>query len=606
MGRKRVPRATNYDIENLLKNHIFNIPEYQRCYSWGRKELYDLFNDISDNIEKKEKVFMSTIVTLFTQRILIGTEPYECVDIVDGQQRITTLVILLKAIWLVKKEKGDIDSAIDDLLIKKGDSLTHNVLSQGKHISSIILSNYITSGDRFPNDISTAAQKNVKIAFDECYRFVKYEDYKEKQPHQERNITVIDAIKDIVLHKYTLVYYELPEEKEVYKTFELLNSRGLPVSAIDNLKSQIMGIAFAAKDTSVADELHIIWTDIYNTIGNETIVEDDILSISATLYKALDDTKARPKSVNDAMEYFHDVATKTIAASKVPSVLRHSDTSLDTVGFRCKKISELIKKTASEMVYIHTDKKIDAITDVKHARILLLAIRLSKYSENEKESLLEKWEKTTFRLFCLHRKDARSFVGEYIDCANDLMETKPSPEVIKKIEQIGSKYTFEDGLNNVKGSAWYPYYNNDVIYIMRRYDEALAKEAGTSISTKVWNAIWASDPSTTIEHIFPKTYPKNQTQITNFKKDWAHGGRQFSQKKLDGFVNNIGNLTILEPGLNSQAGQKPFAEKTKIYGDTMRIHPKANSKYLKNGFWVEDSIKEREEDILNFIRTEWS
>ena len=489
------------------------------------------------------------------------------------------------------------------MLIKKGTSSNTNVLTQGNHRSAPILYNYLQSGNRNPKKVNTFTEKNLKKAMDDCYSFIKYSDYYENKPSKERNIKEIDAIKKTILKNYSLLYYELPEEKTVYKTFESLNSRGLPVEAIDNFKCQLMGIAFAENDVQAVNQLHVLWTQIYDEIGKERINEDDIISISATLFKSSDDFKTTPKSVAEAMKYFYDVATMAIPVDCIPERLKHKKQSHDTKGYRCQMISELVKEIATEMVSIHKDRSIDAITDIQQARILLIAIRMSHYNDSDKKALLSAWEKTTFRLFCLHRKDSRSFRGDYISCAEKIIRGEPVHAVELCIQSIGDRYTFAEGLKNVKTSKWYPDYNNDVIFIMRRYDEYLAKENGASISSSTWAKIWENDPSTTIEHIFPKTFPKNNQK--EFKKNWAHGGKQFSQEKLDGFVDNIGNLTILEPGQNAKAGQKPYKDKIALYGNTMYIHPDINSQYLQNGYWTKESILAREKDILAFIEKIW-
>ena len=606
MGRTRKPKVKKCTMRGLLDEHIFNIPAYQRSYSWGKKELHDLFNDVIENMTKREDLFLSLIVTLYKSNENYG-KTQNIVDLVDGQQRITTIILLLKSIYLIKKDLGDIDNSIDDLLIKRSATKTSNVLSQGSHSSSTNLFNYIQLGTRCSGEITTFAQRNLENAIDECYRFIKYSDYYDSKPCLKRDLKSINTIKDILLDDFQLVYYEVPNEKQVYKTFESLNSRGLPVSALDNFKSQLLGIAFAVNDKYAVRELHNIWSNIYNTIGVEKINEDDIISIAATLYKASDDTKSTPKSVRESVDYFYNVATKTIDAS-APTVLKHTDPSLDTPGYRCQKISELMNFVAKEMVAVHKDRTINAITDVKQARILLIAIKLSKYNQNDKDNLIKQWERTTFRLFCLHRKDSRSFRGEYINCAAEAINGISVKDLSAHIKDIGSKFKFDDGLKSVVGSAWYPDYGNDVIFIMRRYDEYLAKKAGANISQNIWKEIWESDPSTTIEHIFPKTYPKPTSSVSikkAFKANWEHGGKRFNQKKLDSFVHNIGNLTVLEPGINSQVGQKSYPEKINQYGNQMRIHPELTSRYLQKGFWTEQSIKEREKEILNFIEKEW-
>ncbi|MBO4862413.1 MAG: DUF262 domain-containing protein [Firmicutes bacterium] len=607
MGRKRESKAVKRDVEKLFKENIFNIPNYQRCYSWGTKELNALFNDILGVAQTKEWIFMSTIVALYKgkTKLLNNKYCYE-VDLVDGQQRITTMVLLLKSICIIKSEKGIQDSALEDILIKSGVGSNYLVLSQGQQKSSTLFANFIQNGDKGVGNTNSRAEKNLKNAIDKCYSFIKYQDYALDAPSEERSIVEIDLIKETILKKYELIYYELPEEKEVYKAFESLNGRGLPVSALDNFKCRLMGIAFSANDKQTVEQLQNIWAGIYDAIGVERKLDDDILSIAATLYKANDDSKTRFKTTEDAIEYFCSIAMKAKDVNTIPDILKHSETKLDTQGYRCQKISELISDVAEKISEIHRDKRLSAVTDVKQARVLLIAIRLSKYTDEEKKELTEEWEKTTFRLFCLHRKDSRSFVGSYNECAQKIIKGDSIDCIKSDIKKIGREFTIDEGITKVRGSSWYPDYNNDVIFVMRRYDEHLSKIQGVEISEKAWGTVWNDDPSKTIEHIFPQTYPKGENEKQLFKQNWAHGGKQWSQIKLNSFVHNIGNLTILEPGINSKLGQKSFEEKVTMYGNIMRIHPQEKTAFLyKNKYWTEESIKKREQEILDFIKEEW-
>jgi len=115
-------------VSKLLQGRLFRIPEYQRAYSWRQRQREDLFKDIVEAHRSGREHFMATVVALARARRLIAAEEYSVVEIVDGQQRITTLVILLKALEISlnadDKTETKIKSDIADLLIK-GDE--HNL-----------------------------------------------------------------------------------------------------------------------------------------------------------------------------------------------------------------------------------------------------------------------------------------------------------------------------------------------------------------------------------------------------------------------------------------------------------------------------------------------
>ena len=85
----------------VLEKRLFAIQDYQRAYSWKTQQRKELFRDIEKILygsELSQHHFMATIVCLQTnQTEEIGTDELERLDIVDGQQRLTTLIILLKA-----------------------------------------------------------------------------------------------------------------------------------------------------------------------------------------------------------------------------------------------------------------------------------------------------------------------------------------------------------------------------------------------------------------------------------------------------------------------------------------------------------------------------
>ena len=86
-------------FSQLLEKRLFRIPRYQRAYSWTRKERAAMFEDIAKLKDRpKNSHFMATVVGLNRETYPIVTDEYDIIEIVDGQQRLTTLVMLLKAI----------------------------------------------------------------------------------------------------------------------------------------------------------------------------------------------------------------------------------------------------------------------------------------------------------------------------------------------------------------------------------------------------------------------------------------------------------------------------------------------------------------------------
>jgi uncharacterized protein with ParB-like and HNH nuclease domain len=80
-------------LSGLLAGKLFRIPEYQRAYAWEKKQRGDLFGDIRRIKSSNEDHFMATIVGLSRNKQMIIADEFTVVDIVDGQQRLTTILL---------------------------------------------------------------------------------------------------------------------------------------------------------------------------------------------------------------------------------------------------------------------------------------------------------------------------------------------------------------------------------------------------------------------------------------------------------------------------------------------------------------------------------
>ena len=87
-------------ISKLVSGRLFRIPQYQRAYSWRSEHCTALFGDVLAAWTKGGEAthFLATIVGLRREKRTIITDEHQVIEIVDGQQRLTTLILLLKAI----------------------------------------------------------------------------------------------------------------------------------------------------------------------------------------------------------------------------------------------------------------------------------------------------------------------------------------------------------------------------------------------------------------------------------------------------------------------------------------------------------------------------
>ena len=546
------------NLQTLLSKRLFRIPRYQRSYSWARKQRQDLFNDIKQSYEAEGTTdhFMSTIVVLRKDSVKIVVTEYQKVDIVDGQQRITTLILLLKAIsqYLDSsiKTQEDVRDQIEETLIKADEA--SQLLLQTNHDTDDHFAKYIREGvyDDVEN-ARTLAGRQLLMAIEECESFVL--DW----------LSEGDSLVDLVDHLFnslTFIYHEIGDEKLVYTVFEVLNSRGLDVSWFDRLKSMLMAIVFEA-DTGNEEEnisvVHRLWGDIYGIVGLRMGMSTEALRFAATLQNSWE-------------------PSKPLGEEQAATLLRGqaSGGTGDVID-----VTEWIKAVTIAVDNLHNNRRINAVTSIQQARLVATAINLrSDFGMSTRERLLRHWERVSFRIYGMGRKDARTAVGSYTRLAwritNRQLTTK---SIIEELSEIGRDHPIDSVITQLKQSNCYEDWQDELRYFFHRYEEYLAKRSGQHFENEHWNHIWSVSASQSVEHIKPQS---SETQ----------------------YVHWLGNLTLLPPRMNSKLGDKDPKQKVEAYKETgMRIAARV-ARQCTTG-WTRKKVLLRERELLEWASREW-
>lgn len=556
-------------LDSLLQKRLFRIPDYQRVYSWKEKQRKDLFGDIKSlqQYTSERHHFMATIVCLQTSaKEEIGADEFSVFHIVDGQQRLTTLIILYKALAKrLRKGDGNEKKEADKLeeILVKGDQRL--ILLQTNHDSSFIFRNYLEE-EPIPEQslIKTTAEMNLLQAFEECEKFV------ESWP------TGPLSLLKILKNRLDFIFYVLEDEGAVYRIFEVLNSRGLEVDWLDKCKSMLMGLAFEKFESHVRhehiSELHTRWTNIYETIGFHDIAGHEILRFAATLIDK--ELKSRIVSAEEAVDFF-----------------RHY---CETKPERILKVSNSFLTIAGKLEKLYANRRLRAVTDIAHARLLAVAVMLCEYlNDMERKEILDHWRKVTYRIFSLCGKDSRTKVGDYTRLAQNILTNKmPKQDIILEVDSLAEEHSIEDGIKRLSTIDCYnDWPNEDLLNFFYRYEEHLSEEAGVEIGQEVWEQIWSTSPAKTIEHIHPQT-PSPEWQ-----------GKLGEQESFEKNVHRLGNLMILPPGVNSRAFNKSFTKKKKIYRQNR--HLKLMDEVIRKRDWNIKAIDVREKNLLRWAKSTW-
>lgn len=547
-------------LAKLLDGRLFRIPEYQRAYSWTSNERKDLFGDITKIHAKgpDEAHFMAAVVCLRRKKLILGTDEFQDVEVVDGQQRLTTLIILLNTIKLAldenNKSEAKLAQELNKLLVKvEGDEL---LLLQTNHDSSHYFATFLRQGTSQPAaSAKTIADRELLKAIEDCQEFVL---------HWKEAGSKLTELATLLKNRLFFLLHEIQDEKTVYTVFEVLNSRGLDVSWLDRLKSLLMGAAFELNKTNqrgLIKDLHVTWRDIYSVIGLRQGLSTESFRFAATLKSA--EAPSRSLGEKDSVELLRSASGTAKQIREIASWLLRVTQACDT---------------------INANPRLNAVTKISQARLLAVAIHLRPdFNKKERDELLARWEKVSFRIFGMSGNDARTMVGDYVRLAWRVMnENLTAPHINKAIGSLGTLYPINNAVNALRNENCYERWENELRYFMFRYEEHLARKLKMNFSNEQWEKIWMVSPSESIEHILAQSKASEKNK------------------------HRLGNLVLLPPHLNSKLQATAAKDKVLAYRQTGLLIAGEVADIIENYGWNSKSIEDRENSLLKWAATEWA
>ena len=259
---------------------IYVIPNYQRQYSWADEELDDLWNDLLDayHAEKRENYFLGSVV-------IVKQKNYR-LSVVDGQQRITTLMIMLNVLLktfpnLDKNPDDDEMEIVDDEILKlliyyNGGNKRKFVLQTRKEYDSMFQREVIMKEDfKKVEDISKSDLKkeNPEFKFRNTANFFydKFTEYSDKYGEKE----LANFVRYILYHVY-IIRILCFSEPFALKLFLILNDRGKDLTSSDIIKTYILD-KYNDDDEDGKEVFENNWHSLEETCSKNDIKMDEFL-----------------------------------------------------------------------------------------------------------------------------------------------------------------------------------------------------------------------------------------------------------------------------------------------------------------------------------------
>ena len=569
------PRYNN--LQKLFSDRVFRIPAYQRFYSWQSKQRSDLFSDLTKltGVPSDQHHFMATIVcNRTTETVTVGTFEYIVHDVVDGQQRLTTLILLLKCLEEALPQGSMEKAELANTLVKRDGNL---LLLQTNNANAHFFNAFVRDGIVLSKEqIEFKSDLNLLHAIQECRRFVNL----------WKNNDKLNELVRLVLHRLGFVVFDTADSRAVYTLFEVLNSRGLAVDWLDKTKSALMGKAFELSESQSAaeatiDNLQKHWGTLYRELARGDVLGEHVLQATATLYYSPLD-RGRP---------------------------HEKEESLDALRLACgtphdaEKISLRLVEVARILTSLQRQPEQRVVGKILHARILYVALQLAKgVSEAERWKLVQQWERVTFRIFGLLRNDSRTRIGDYVRLGSRIIQGDSSFQTFNQImyfiKEIGATFAIElaieDGLLNRNIYLEQP---EVCRYILWQYEEFLAELTGPGGTVdEIERAhIWNLRAEETLEHIYPQN-----PGVGWFGK--LYPGQGATDDENSRVAHRIGNLLLLPRSINSMAGSRPFDEKKASYD---KHNLRMIREVVDSDDWTLSSIEAREAKLATWATARW-
>ena len=546
-------------------NIQFIIPVYQRAYSWDLEEWKIFFEDL------KEQTFGNN--NYFLGNVLIETIKKDSeYEIIDGQQRLTTIIIFIRSIVdILKKrikQKEDVNIDIDDLEINyfkyKGRIKLRPVDYDRACFDSLIVDGNSSYSSNTPS------QKRIKKAKDYFYKELDKIDTKSI-------LTILEK-----LQSSDITTIELSGKKDSALMFELQNNRGKTLTNMERLKSYFMYqmYVYSTLDEVDSNIEHVsnVFENIYLTINDlKELTEDSIL-------------------IYHCYAYIKGFSYRTI--EDIKEVFKKQKNKIDWI----KIFIEELNTTFSNMKKLEKskDKYLLNLRSLKiPAFVYPFLVKGYKYHNEDKlylSNLFHIMEIIVFRYRLVNsRADIISRINEILVNYDGNLET------LKKNFKTKFNDAWYWGDRKIKEVLnGYMYENSVLHYLLWKYEDFIQNAGYHLGNCKIDNE--------SIEHISPKTPTNGILIASGYEVD---KNNKYDEDFIISYLNCIGNLMLISGSHNSSIGNKPFKDKLNSYNKNPLLNQQAEIKVfiddkLQNPKWDRKAIDKRHEKIVNFALNNWS
>lgn len=631
-----------YTLSKIFTERLFRIPDYQRGYAWTEKQLSAFWADL-DQLGDKTNHYTG-VLTLEAvtpeqwdswndDRWIIESRRYEPLFVVDGQQRLTTSIILIQCILesTPEDEKLNYTSKIDIQRKFVFDTREEGVSRSYLFGYEVDNPSYEFLKTKIFNEFSSES-KSEETIYTNNLEFAK-SYFSEKLSGM--NKSEIEAVYRKLTQQLLFNIFSISSDVDVCVAFETMNNRGKPLSELELLKNRLIYLSLKIDETeherkALRKSINNCWKAIYHNLGRNKkrpLDDDTFLSSHYLLYFTnIDKAKSDENDLWMRRRYWANARSrgasyKTLLEEVFVSKRVSSNTDTDgalTLKGIYKYVSAL--QPAVERWYqifnpesLPQDDqlrpwldKLNRLQSTEHLP-LQLAVLLCSDPLDDKVEILKKLEQLAFISRLVDQHDYYLYVtsGDFtIEAIGLYRETLSAKQVSKALAEhisriTNSKEFMSEVRKRFRSNGFYNW--RQIRYFLYEYNLHLQSRSKTERKKLDWHELAEQQSDyITVEHIFPQ-----QARAPYWRERFSH--MSVSQRKSA--INSLGNLVPLSRSKNSSLSNKPFPEK--VTGDREKLVGFRYGCYAENEVaaereWTPHAILARGEKLLGFMERRWN
>ncbi len=647
-------------LRRLFENKIFRVPDYQRGYAWGPDQLMAFWEDLvhlsdgrshyTGQLTLKE-IELDAGDQAKNEYWLVSGDSYKMYQIVDGQQRLTTIVVFLQVlIDLIKEENAtdatqgkeinitdghSLETAIKQYLYKtKPDGANSRTYKFGytvKNPSEKYLRHKIFGEAGKPEIRESFYTRNLSNARD---FFTK----KLRELPETEGENKLSKIYTKLTEQFKFNEQIIDDEFDVFVAFETINNRGKKLSDLELLKNRLIYLATLyprdkldeAQHRNLSEKITTTWQEIYLQLGRNSdepaLNDDEFLRAHWIMYfhYSRDKGKTYIKFLLD--EYF---SPRRILNPDADGTEGGALNPSDIVQY-----IDSLKESAGHWYNFHYPKQVSGFSDeekqaldrlnrigIGYFRPLVMAVLKNVEDQSSRIALFDHIEKFIFIVFrlCQHNRSYRNSefyrvahhvnsgeiklkeVHEKItEAAGGCFDQKASKNANEPVIEAKFFHTFLSRKFNEE-SGYYGW--SGLKYFLFEYELELSKDTRGRVPVEWENLKITKSDNLSIEHIFPQT--PTVEWLTTFK--------DIPKSKFHLYAGSLGNLLLLSLSINKRLQNDSFRDKKNPSrkGKGARDNGYSNGslsemEVARSRDWTPAKIRDRGITLLEFMERRWN